>query len=109
MLPSKLTNMLLSGRPVIATALAGSGLFDEVAGCGLAVPPGDAEALAAAILRLADDPALTATLGAAARVRAAERWSREAILAGFELRLAAVAALGTCTVNAPVASVRPRV
>ena len=91
MLPSKLTNMLLSGRPVIATALAGSGLFDEVDGCGLAVPPGDAEALAAAIVRLADDPALAATLGAAAQERAAERWSREAILAGFELRLAALA------------------
>ena len=83
--------MLLSGRPVIATALAGSGLFDEVDGCGLAVPPGDAEALGAAILRLADDPALAATLGAAAQERAAERWSREAILAGFELRLAALA------------------
>ena len=90
-LPSKLANMLLSGRPVIATALAGTGLFDEVDGCGVAVPPGDAAALAAAVVRLADDPALAARLGAAARTRAAERWSREAILAEFERRLATLA------------------
>ena len=90
-LPSKLTNMLLSGRPVIATALAGTGLFDEVDGCGVAVPPGDAAALAAAVVLLADDTGLAARLGAAARTRAAERWSREAILAAFERRLATLA------------------
>ena len=89
-LPSKLTNMLLSGRPVIATTLPGTGLYDEVEGCGLAIPPGDADALAAAIIRLADDPALAATLGAAARTRAAQRWSREAILGSFERHLSAL-------------------
>lgn len=86
-LPSKLTNMLLSGRPVIATALPGTGLYDEVEGCGLAIPPGDADGLAAAIARLADDPATTAAMGEAARSRAAQRWSREAILTAFERRL----------------------
>ena len=89
-LPSKLTNMLLSGRPVIATALPGTGLYDEVEGCGLAIPPGDADALAAAILRLADNPEQAAALGDAARTRAAQRWSRDAILARFEQRLAAL-------------------
>lgn len=89
-LPSKLTNMLLSGRPVIATALPGTGLYDEVEGCGLAIPPGDADALVAAIVRLADDPALAAALGDAARSRAAQRWSRDTILTGFERRLAAL-------------------
>ena len=89
-LPSKLTNMLLSGRPVIATTLPGAGLYDEVEGCGLAIPPGDADALAAAIVRLADDPAQAAALGDAARARAAQRWSRDTILAGFERRLAAL-------------------
>lgn len=89
-LPSKLTNMLLSGRPVIATALPGTGLFDEVEGCGLAIPPGDADALAAAIVRLGDDPALAVAMGQAGRIRAAQRWSREAILGSFERRLAAL-------------------
>ena len=89
-LPSKLTNMLLSGRPVIATTLPGTGLYAEVEGCGLTIPPGDAEALAAAIVRLADNPALAAALGEAARTRAAQRWSHDAILAAFEQRLAAL-------------------
>ena len=92
MLPSKLTNILLSGRPVIATTLPGTGLYDEVEGCGLLIPPGDADALAAAILRLADNPEQAAALGDAARTRAAQRWSRDTILAGFERRLAALVA-----------------
>ena len=90
-LPSKLTNMLLSGRPVIATTLPGTGLYAEVEGCGLAIPPGDAEALAAGIIRLADDPTLAAALGQAASLRAAQRWSPNAILAAFERRLQTLA------------------
>lgn len=82
-LPSKLTNMLASGRPVVATAARGTGLCEEVTGCGLTVAPRDAAALAGAIERLCDDPALVAELGLAARHRAETRWQREAILAGF--------------------------
>jgi len=91
-LPSKLTNMLASGRPTIATAAPGSGLYDEIDGCGIAVPPGDAAALAAAIASLADDPARRGRLGEAARHRARERWSAESILGQFEQRLVALAA-----------------
>lgn len=91
-LPSKLTNMLASGRPVVATADTGTGLANEVEGCGIVVPPGDAAAMAEAIRVLADDPARAAATGDAARRRAEERWSREAILAGFRRRLAEVAA-----------------
>lgn len=79
-LPSKLTNMLASGRPVIATAKPGTGLHGEVDGCGMCTPPGDAKALAAAILRLADDPPLRIRLGEAALQRAGERWQKDAII-----------------------------
>lgn len=79
-LPSKLTNMLASGRPVIATTLPGTGLFAEVDGCGLVTPPGDAAALAAAIVALTDDPAQRGALGQAATQRAAERWRKDAII-----------------------------
>lgn len=79
-LPSKLTNMLASGRPVIATAMPGTGLAEEVAGCGAVTAPGDPAALARAIAALADDPARCAALGAAARLRAGERWQRDAII-----------------------------
>ncbi|MBO9589021.1 WcaI family glycosyltransferase [Devosia sp.] len=82
-LPSKLANMLASGRPVIATAASGTGIFEEIEGCGLAVEPGDAAALSAAIERLCDDPALAENLGATARRRAERRWHRETILAHF--------------------------
>jgi colanic acid biosynthesis glycosyl transferase WcaI len=50
-LPSKLGNMLASGRPVVATAAPGTGLADEVEGCGVVVPPGDAAAFAGGIAR----------------------------------------------------------
>jgi colanic acid biosynthesis glycosyl transferase WcaI len=83
-LPSKLTNMLQSGRPVVATAALGTGLHAEVEGCGLLTEPGNAEALAAAIATLLDDPTHAAQLGEAASRRARERWSRPAILDGFE-------------------------
>ena len=86
-LPSKLTNMLSSGRPVIATCDPGTGLFAEVDGCGLVTPPGDAAALAAAISTLAGDPARRAELGKAAAERAVERWSKSAIIAGALAKL----------------------
>lgn len=83
-LPSKLTNMLASGRPVVATAAPGTGLYDEVEGCGLLTAPGDAAALAAAVATLIDDPALAETLGAEGRRRAVERWSLGTIIARLE-------------------------
>lgn len=92
-LPSKLTNMLASGRPVVATALPGTGLADEVEGCGLLCPPENAGAFAAAIARLADEPALAAEFSTAARARAEERWSGKSILAGLDMRLRRLAGL----------------
>lgn len=83
-LPSKLTNMLQSGRPVVATAAPGTGLYAEVDGCGVLTSPGDAAAFATGIAGLIDDPAARDRLGKAARQRASERWSRTAILSRFE-------------------------
>ncbi|WP_298190302.1 WcaI family glycosyltransferase [Novosphingobium sp.] len=83
-LPSKLTNMLQSGRPVIATADPGTGLYAEVDGCGRLAAPGDAQALADAIISLIDDEAARLELGQAALVRARERWGRKSILDSLE-------------------------
>lgn len=91
-LPSKLVNMLASGRPVAATALPGTGLAREVADCGMVVPPGDAASLAGAVVQLADDPALHARLSANARQRAEAVWSRRAVLEGAERWLDAMVA-----------------
>jgi colanic acid biosynthesis glycosyl transferase WcaI len=79
-LPSKLANMLFSGRPVVATALPGTGLYGEVDGCGINTPPGDAPAFAAAIAALLDDQARAEALGQAARRRGLDRWSQDAVI-----------------------------
>jgi len=86
-LPSKLTNMLASGRPIVATAEPGTGLYDEVDGCGLSTPPGDAAALARAIETLIDDPEQSARMGDIARRRAVERWTMTGIIDKLEAAL----------------------
>jgi colanic acid biosynthesis glycosyl transferase WcaI len=93
-LPSKLTNMLASGRAVVATASAGTGLAHECEGCGLVTKPGDAPAMAAAIEALLDNAEARARYGAEARLRAEQRWSRVAILDRFESALRACVAAG---------------
>lgn len=93
-LPSKMANMLASGRPIVATAAAGTGLALEVEGCGLITPPGDAASFAAAIERLIDDAALSARLGQAGRRRALERWSRQKLIADMAAELERLAGEG---------------
>jgi glycosyltransferase involved in cell wall biosynthesis len=63
------------GRPVVASSVGG--LVDAVEDgvTGLLVPPGDAQALRAAIERLLGDNELRRRVGDAARVAARERWS----------------------------------
>jgi colanic acid biosynthesis glycosyl transferase WcaI len=79
-LPSKLSAMLASGRPVIATCLPDSELYSVVNLCGLVVHPQDANALAQAVISLADDPQTRYELGRRARVHAEINFEREAIL-----------------------------
>lgn len=80
-LPSKLTGMLASGRPVIATCRTETEIAMVVGQCGLVVPPGDGAALAEAIERLADDENERSLLGQKARQYAQENLSKEAVLA----------------------------
>jgi colanic acid biosynthesis glycosyl transferase WcaI len=86
-MPSKLTGMLASGRPVIATADSGSQVAQVVAQCGIVVPPGDANALAAAIRVLAADPDRRRRLGSAARDYALKNFASSRILLEFESAL----------------------
>jgi colanic acid biosynthesis glycosyl transferase WcaI len=78
-LPSKLSGMLASGRPVIATCVAGTELEAVVSQCGIVVPPEDSVGLAAAISRLADDAATRRELGSRARAYAEANFERDAI------------------------------
>jgi colanic acid biosynthesis glycosyl transferase WcaI len=83
-MPSKLTGMLSSGRPVIATADAGTQVAHVVEGSGLVVPAEDAPALHAAVRQLIDDEPLRQQLGAAARQYAVEHLGKEQVLLQFE-------------------------
>lgn len=78
--PSKLTNMLASGRPVVATATPGTQVAEMLAGCGVVTEPGDAQALADALVALARDRARREKLGALGRSRAEQLWDKDAVL-----------------------------
>jgi glycosyltransferase involved in cell wall biosynthesis len=65
-------------RPVVATAVGGLAEAIVDGESGLLVPPGDVAALRAALERLLADSELRARLGAAARERVRERYSRKA-------------------------------
>lgn len=93
-MPSKLTGMLASGRAVVATAGEETGLGKVVRQCGVAVPPGNAEAFAEAIRMLACDPARRQALGRAGRVYAEEHFGRDAILTRFADEMKSIC--GTC-------------
>ena len=110
-MPSKLTGMLASGRPVVASALPQTELASVLTGgtegaelraaialtgdapdtlassvlghCGLLVNPGDAPAFAKALQRLANDPDLRQQLGSAGRTYAETYLDRDAVLGQF--------------------------
>ena len=82
-LPSKLANMLASGRPVLATAHPDTGLAREVEGCGRAIPPENASAMASMLETLLDDEEIRRQLGSAGRHRAERYWGQKQILADF--------------------------
>jgi glycosyltransferase involved in cell wall biosynthesis len=66
-IPVALMEAMALGRPVVASALSGIPELVEDEDTGLLVQPGDRAALAAALARLAGDPALRRRLGAAGR------------------------------------------
>ena len=87
MVPSKVYGVLAAGRPYVAAVDPSS----EVAtiardyGCGVLAAPGDPDALAGAILSLADDPATTRVMGQRARAAALQFDRRVAVLAYHDL------------------------
>ncbi len=86
-MPSKLTGMLASGRPVIATAEPHTEVARALEQCGVLTPPGDARALADCILELVNSPAEMRRLGQSAREYAVSNLDKNSVLAQFELSL----------------------
>jgi glycosyltransferase involved in cell wall biosynthesis len=77
--PVSLIEAAAAGLPAVATDVGG---VREVVGeeTGILVPPGDAPALAGALLRMAGDARLRQSCGAAARRRATGRYGAERLL-----------------------------
>ena len=69
--PVVLMEAMAACVPVIATRIAGIPELVDDGACGLLVTPGDARALASAIVRLLSDPALRNRLGEAGREKVA--------------------------------------
>ncbi len=82
--PQALMQAMAAGVPVISTPV---GSIDELVRheeTGLMVPPRDVAALAAAIARILDEPALGERLASAARAWVSKRYSRERMLDSME-------------------------
>jgi glycosyltransferase involved in cell wall biosynthesis len=86
-LPNVLMEAATQGLALLSTRFAGVPEFITADVNGLLVPPGDPAALAAALERLAGDPALRAQLGRAARQRVASAFSFQAGIATLVERL----------------------
>jgi colanic acid biosynthesis glycosyl transferase WcaI len=87
-LPSKLTGMLASGRPVIATCNAGTEIAVVVQHCGLVVAPGDGAALALAVEQMVNDVAMRRRLGSQARAYAETNLARDSVLGRLAKKIA---------------------
>ncbi|HEX5324992.1 MAG TPA: glycosyltransferase family 4 protein [Capsulimonadaceae bacterium] len=74
----------LHGIPVIGTAVGGNRETILDGKTGLIVPPQDVEALAGAMARLRDDPALRRQLGSQARERAMVEFTEKAMAERYE-------------------------
>jgi colanic acid biosynthesis glycosyl transferase WcaI len=88
-MPSKLTNILAAGRPVIATAEEGTTLQSILVanGAGRVIDPEDLQAFINAVLLLHNSPDLREELGKNARQYAEEFMDKERILSSFEAQL----------------------
>jgi colanic acid biosynthesis glycosyl transferase WcaI len=86
-MPSKLTGMLASGRPVVATAAEGTEVWSVVEGRGINTLPGDVSAFVDGMLSLARSPERRAALGQSGRAYAEEYLGRDKVLARFEAEL----------------------
>lgn len=75
-IPVVLMEAMAAGRPVVTSRLSGIPELVEDGVSGLLVPPGDVEALAAAIRSLAADRCLQLRLGSAARSRVVDSFDQ---------------------------------
>lgn len=87
--PSKVLGYMAAGRPVIASVDPDSDTADEIRACnnGIAVPPADGDALAAAVLKTASNRGLLEQYGTASRARFEAQYDKKLVLDSYTERL----------------------
>ena len=83
-MPSKLTGIFASGKPVVATAKPGTEVAQLVQNRGIVINPNDAEEFVEGLIFLAENPEERKRLGKSGRSYAVEKLSKEKILCRFE-------------------------
>ena len=83
-LPLALLEAMLAGKPAVASRVGGVGEVLQDGVTGLMVPPGEPQALCAALERLLDDPGLQMKLGAQAREHALRRYTVDTMVDAYE-------------------------
>jgi colanic acid biosynthesis glycosyl transferase WcaI len=86
-MPSKLTAMLASGKPILTSSSLGSELADTVEGSGLIVPPEDPRSFYGALISLANDHTLRDRLGNHGRQYAESKLDKDPVLSRFKRRM----------------------
>lgn len=90
-MPSKVQTSLSTGRPTLVCAVGDAADLVEQAGAGMSAPPGDVDAIAATIRRLAELPLeALREMGAAGRARYVAEFSPEAGVTRLETVLTGV-------------------
>lgn len=86
--PMAVLEAMACGLAVVASHVGAIPWMLEDGACGLLVPPGDVDALAQVLIRLAGDPELRQRLGAAARVRQQDRFDARGAARALDVVLA---------------------
>jgi colanic acid biosynthesis glycosyl transferase WcaI len=83
-MPSKLTGMLASGRPVLAMAESGGEIAQVLKAAGLVVPFEDVDTFVSALKRLAENQTWRLSMGQAGRRYAEKYLDKAVVLSRFE-------------------------
>jgi glycosyltransferase involved in cell wall biosynthesis len=90
-LPMSILEAMALGRPVVTCDVGGAGEAVVDGKTGFVVPPGDTEAAAAALAKLAADPVAAQAMGERGRTRQRKRFDGEAMVDGYWRALEEVA------------------
>jgi glycosyltransferase involved in cell wall biosynthesis len=82
-LPMSLLEAMALARPVVTSEVGGAGEAVADGETGLVVPPGDTEAAAAALAKLAADPDAARAMGERGRTRQRQHFDGEAMVDGY--------------------------